>query len=257
MKTTIFYFSGTGNCLRIARDLAAQLADANVVSIARAVKGDIDTSADRIGLVFPVYAFNPPLIVLDFISKLKAPPEKYIFAITTYGGVSGSTLWQAARHLKRKGLRLSAGFGIRMPNNYTPLGEAIPVEKQEEFFAAELKKAGEIAGIVRDGRTQKIEGSNPLWFLAGVVLYPLMLKVTRSEDKNFRADEKCNGCGTCAKVCPVNNIAMVDKKPVWLHKCEQCFACLQWCPQEAIQCGKNTAGRKRYHNPAVSLKDFL
>jgi ferredoxin len=257
MKTTIFYFSGTGNCLKIARDLAAQLKDAEVVSVAKAVKGEIDISADRIGLVFPVYAFNPPLIVLDFIRKLQAPFDKYIFAITTYAGAQGCALWQVARHLKQKGLNLSAGFGILMPSNYTPFGGAIPLEKQEELFAAAFKRTGEIADIVRQGRPHKMEGSNPLWYLVGRALYPPMLKMTRSEDKHFRSDEKCNNCGICEKVCPVNNIAMAEKKPVWLHKCEQCFACLQWCPQEAIQCGKNTAGRKRYHNPAVSLKDFL
>jgi len=28
---------------------------------------------------------------------------------------------------------------------------------------------------------------------------------------------------------------MFDGRPVWQHHCEQCFACLQWCPKEAIQ----------------------
>jgi len=58
-------------------------------------------------------------------------------------------------------------------------------------------------------------------------------------------------------VCPVGNIRMENKKPVWQHKCEQCLACLHWCPEEAIQCGRRTEGRKRYRNPEVNVKDFM
>ncbi|MCB2357259.1 hypothetical protein [Clostridium estertheticum] len=42
-----------------------------------------------------------------------------------------------------------------------------------------------------------------------------------------------------------------------MGKCEQCFACLQWCPQKAIQYGKKTAMRKRYHHPDVEIADIL
>ena len=75
-------------------------------------------------------------------------------------------------------------------------------------------------------------------------------------DKDFFSDEKCNGCGICSKVCPVNNIEIIKAKPVWMHRCEQCMACLQWCPQEAIQYGKNTTGRTRYRHPSVKLEDI-
>ncbi len=50
---------------------------------------------------------------------------------------------------------------------------------------------------------------------------------------------------------------MEEKKPMWLHKCEQCYACLQWCPQESIQIGKKTSNRARYHHLEVSLKDMI
>jgi MinD superfamily P-loop ATPase len=76
-------------------------------------------------------------------------------------------------------------------------------------------------------------------------------------DKSFFADEKCTACGICAKLCPSINIAITDGRPAWQHRCEQCFACLQWCPEEAIQYGKNTKNKKRYHHPEISLKDIL
>ncbi|MBN1673737.1 MAG: hypothetical protein JXR37_22005 [Kiritimatiellae bacterium] len=48
-----------------------------------------------------------------------------------------------------------------------------------------------------------------------------------------------------------------NEKPSWLHRCEQCLACLHWCPQEAIQVGKKTVGRARYHHPDVRARDLM
>ena len=56
-------------------------------------------------------------------------------------------------------------------------------------------------------------------------------------DWALNVDENCTGCGICANVCPVGNIHMADRMPVWQHGCEQCFACLHWCPKEALQFG--------------------
>jgi Pyruvate/2-oxoacid:ferredoxin oxidoreductase delta subunit len=50
---------------------------------------------------------------------------------------------------------------------------------------------------------------------------------------------------------------MANGKPIWQHRCEQCFACLQWCPEESIQYGKKTQKKKRYHHPEIKLSDML
>ena len=76
-------------------------------------------------------------------------------------------------------------------------------------------------------------------------------------DSGFYADENCINCQTCEKICPVNNIKMKKKKPVWQHNCEQCFACLQWCPKQAIQFGEHTIGNKRYRHPDVKAADLM
>ena len=76
-------------------------------------------------------------------------------------------------------------------------------------------------------------------------------------DAAFWADDGCTGCGTCAGICPVDNIEMVDGRPVWQHRCEQCFACLQWCPEQALQFGAKTTGATRYHHPDVTPAEML
>lgn len=56
-------------------------------------------------------------------------------------------------------------------------------------------------------------------------------------DRAFTVSAAYNGCGICARVCPVDNIEMADGRPVWQNRCENCLACVNWCPREAIQGG--------------------
>ncbi|MBU0683607.1 MAG: 4Fe-4S binding protein [Candidatus Omnitrophota bacterium] len=45
---------------------------------------------------------------------------------------------------------------------------------------------------------------------------------------------KCNGCGACVDVCPVNAIKIEQKKAVVSEECVGCGACVNECPNEAI-----------------------
>ncbi|OQA89836.1 MAG: ferredoxin [Elusimicrobia bacterium ADurb.Bin231] len=145
-----------------------------------------------------------------------------------------------------------------MPGNYTPLYGAISKEKQQKYFDEEKKKIIKIAEIVKTGKPHKIEKSS---FLVNLIfsdlLYKMMYRNLSKSDINFYADKKCTGCGKCELVCPVNNIKIISGKPEWQHKCEQCMACLQWCPEEAIQFGKKTVSRKRYRHPETGFADFI
>jgi len=259
MKTLIFYFSATGNSLKVARDLANKLEDAQIISISQAISDDcIYPDAQCIGIVYPVYMWGMPLLVADFIERLNTNKGAYIFSIATFGGMSGSALKYTGKKLSLKGMELSAGFLVQMPGNYTPLYGAIPEEKQKEMFKKAEEKIKLIAEIVKEKKKSQIEAS---FFMANWIFSSTLYKIFAPKipmmDGSFWIDEKCNSCGICAKVCPVGNIEIVDGKPVWLHKCEQCLACLQWCPQEAIQFKKSTVGRKRYCHPEAKVEDFM
>jgi ferredoxin len=75
-------------------------------------------------------------------------------------------------------------------------------------------------------------------------------------DMSLSAGDSCNGCGICGKVCPAGNIRIVDGKPEWLHRCENCRACLNWCPRQAIR-GEVFSNRYFYRHPGVKLQDML
>ena len=68
----IFYFTGTGNCLYIARQLAGEGSGTELLSIPQLVKqGKYDFEADEIGIVYPIYGHMPPYMVRQFIQKAK------------------------------------------------------------------------------------------------------------------------------------------------------------------------------------------
>lgn len=258
MKTTIFYFSGTGNSLVVARHIADKLDNTEIIPIAKVIDEKLDLSADRIGIVFPVYMWGLPLIIADFIKKIKTDKDKYIFSVATYGGMAGSTNRQVANILNINNLQLSAGFLVQMPDNYIPFFNIISIEKQEKLFFKEKEKIMQIVDIVKQKKKYKIEKSNfILNFIFSTILYKISSPKIPKMDKSFWTDEKCDSCGICEKVCPVNNIKLESGKPVWQNKCQQCLTCLHFCPKESIQFKQKTQTRKRYKHPDVVVKDFI
>lgn len=77
-KRIIFYFTGTGNSLYIARQLAGE--NAELLSIPQMVKRKYEFEADEIGIVYPIYGHMPPYMVRQFIQKAKLKAE-YKFAV--------------------------------------------------------------------------------------------------------------------------------------------------------------------------------
>lgn len=247
--TTIYYFSATGNSLVVARGIAEKLGNTRLVSMAHKDAESPSPDCHRVGLVFPVYAFGMPLIARRFVKKLKVAGDTYLFAVAVDGGMTCATVKQAQRLFSKQGLLLSSGFAVTMVDNYTPLGGAMPPEKQKVRFEKAARKVDEICAAIEQRRRYIYPGW-PLvnWLFSGL-MYPGWVKNASGDDRKFAPDSNCNGCGICEKVCPVANIQMRDHLPAWQHRCEQCFACLHWCPVAAIQYGKHTA-RPRTVSPS-------
>jgi len=260
MSTELYYFSGTGNSLVVARDIAAKI-NGKLISIPTVMdKESIKIDADVLGIVSPTYCMRMPGIVERFIGKLANLQSKYIFAIVTVGGVAGGILDRLSEAISRRGGSLAAGFVVRMPANYIHDANALPLFLQKRMFRKWEKRADEIANYVLNGKSGRMEKFNPLMtllFSKSIEKQYLRGELNPGIDKNFWTDDKCNGCGICAKVCPVSNIEMVDDRPVWQHHCEKCLTCIQWCPKEAVQFKNVTLKRKRYHHPDVKLSDIL
>ncbi|MCX7748079.1 MAG: EFR1 family ferrodoxin [Clostridia bacterium] len=256
MRTAIYYFSGTGNSLKISQELAQGL-HAQVCPIASAVKSKvINVDAEVVGIVFPVYFLDMPPIVHEFISKLNLKPDTYIFSIINFGGTAGNTLFNLDKLLRTKSMYLSAGFGLKMPDNSIIFATS-PSEQQKMFRDAN-RKLIEISDMVKKRLYAGIEGKN-----SGA--YPLVGKTTGfilervlMVNKKSAKKHKCTGCGLCEEVCPVSNIQVSDNKVIWKDGCAQCFACIHWCPHNAVRYGFVSLNKKRtYRHPDITVKDIM
>lgn len=257
MSATIYYFTGTGNSLKIARDLAESLGDTELIPLAKATEEQLSSDRDTVGIVFPVYAWGPPSVVARFMDKVKIGPDRYVFAVCTCGGSASGTLMKVKKQLGARGIALSSGFVILMPTNYIVWSGSLPEEKQQKMFAKARARVGEICAVVKEKKVQEVEMGGLIGRVITGLVYRFAMGAFPKGDKKFTLLETCNSCGICEKVCPVDNLEMKDGKPSWLHSCEQCLACLQWCPQEAIQVRKKTVGRKRYHHPEIKVNDLM
>ncbi len=257
MHTTLFYYSGTGNSLWVARALADALGKAALFSIPQMKQEQLHVQSDSVGLVFPVHMWGVPAAVLDFIRRLVSDPDQYYFAVAVNAGQVARTLMQLQESMAARGLPLSAGFEIVLPSNYVPWGGPGPADEMSRRFLHASEKVLRIAGYIQGRIIQPVE-RGPWWQrLLFTPIYRMSFPQVAQLDGKFWVDEKCDHCGICARVCPARNIHMVEGRPAWSHHCEQCLACIQWCPQEAIQYGKKTAFYPRYHHPEITLKDII
>ena len=253
----IYYYTGTGNSLWTARALAREIGDTDLIPMSLEAPDGIGAAVDMVGLVFPVHIWGLPRRVVEFVNALITDPTQYYFAVALNAGQVAATLLQLKKSLARKGAVLSAGYEIAMPSNYIPWGGPGPEEKQRLRFAAATEKIRSIAASVRNRVHGPIE-KGPLWQnLLFTFLNRISYGYVPAMDKSFWSDAACNGCGICEAVCPNANIRIAGDKPIWLHRCEQCLACIQWCPQQALQFGKRTPRYQRYHHPEVTLEDTL
>jgi len=242
VKNVIYYFTGRGNSLSIAKALA-QRTDA----VLKPIRGDVQTaglSGGVVGLTFPVVDMGIPAAVRRFIMNLPEDnPPIYLYAVITCGGMPCASMRQLVKLLKRRGLTLSAGWQVKFG-----------LEKMEDGQWNAL--IDDIAGRIAERAPVELPAAGMKDLMMTGLINPIARLMIHSEDKKFLVGEECAGCGVCAKICPVSNIKMENGRPRWQHRCEQCAACFSWCPKAAIS-GSCLAAKTHYTNPGITLEQML
>ena len=263
MDAQIYYFSGTGNSLHVARELKRRMPSISLVPIIGALKeAEIKSTAETVGIIFPIHAHTIPAIVKDFLKKVDLSSANYVFAMATRY-CADKVFKVINRILKKKNQKLNASFAVNTPVNYIPVFSVPTTEEINEIELVLQENLDEIQPII-EGKKEHFEKSNlMLAILANTLLLfnQLLFQSTKyfGMQKSFYADEKCIGCGTCENICLSGKIKLVDKKPVWQNdvSCVYCFACISYCPKMAIQAkGKRTKKKGRYQNPNITAKDI-
>ena len=254
----IFYFSGTGNSAWVARQMAQQLNDhLCFIPDERGGEANYKLRADeKLGFVFPVYAWRVPKFILRFIESMKVENVSYVYFVTTCGDDTGRMDHYFKRAARRKGWDVACGFSVIMPEAYVSLpGFDVDDKLKENRKLWEAKtRLDDIIAFVsesRKGRFDTIPGRLP-WTKSIVLGW--FFNTFLMSHKPFHTNGNCNGCGKCAKVCPLHNIEMEEHsektlRPLWHKDCVGCLRCYHSCPQRAIEYGRFTRGKGQYLHP--------
>lgn len=255
----IYWYSGTGNSLYVAEELAEGLNDSPISFIPFELRPDRNNSdksaADSscLGIVFPVYAWGVPPIVLKWADTLDSDllKGKYVYAVCTCGDEAGMAIEMLRSHLGKKEISLNAAFSVIMPNNYVLMpGFTVDPKKVEEKKLSRCRqRIMEITDIIRKRieTTDVFKGSMPRFKTR--LIYPIF-KAIGIQSNRWRSSGACTGCGKCSLVCPAHNIKMSDdRKPMWGKNCLSCTACYHICPVNAISYGKVAEGKRQYICP--------
>lgn len=233
-KRIILYFTGTGNSLYIARQLADE--NTEIFSIPQMMKqGRHDFAADEIGIVYPIYGHMPPNMVRNFIKQARLLAG-YKFAVLTFGMLdfNAAEIWDNIS--RQSGTTFDYINTIVMVDNWLPNFNMADQIKMDKHIPEQLAKVKEDLGQQKkwvkpatDAARRAHEG-----FMYFSRLDPDIGFLMRSE-KYFQVTDACIGCGICTEVCPRGNYKLTSEGVKGEGDCDFCFSCIHNCPQHAIQ----------------------
>ncbi len=263
MKTTIYYFSATGNSLSIAKKLQQVIQDSELIEIGNALRNNTKITSEKIVFVFPVYAWGPPRIVTEFISTSSFENTKYAYSVCGCAGTACGTNMIIKKLLAKKNVTLTGGYILLEPSNSIDFDPSSGMIKfMDSIKGKEIRQSidlriKDIADTINKSKRSVIEkDSNISNFLSGL-MYVGAIGSFKTIDKKYFVTDECNGCGICSKICKRKNITMIDSKPTFSGNCENCTACLNACPSKSLQSSQKTVGASRYKKKGIKLNELF
>ncbi len=246
-KNVIFCYSGSGNCLDIAKNIAKKLGDTDIVMMRSAPALTDVREAERVGFVFPCYAGGLPGKVEEYARRVAVGHGAYTFAVCSYAGYPGVGLNTIDKIIP---LDYWAGITHQCACIWLlPHGMMLPPMGAEKAQKRSEKLAAKIADDILAGKKSP---KRPGAFFLNKVESMAWPTLTKLKAQKLTATDDCIACGQCERICPRGNISIASGKPQFGTDCIQCLSCLQYCPKQAINMGGASVKRERYHNPNIT-----
>lgn len=266
----IYYFTGTGNSLDVAKRLAALLDDTvRLMDIHES--HPVIESAPSIGFVVPVHNFDIPDAVKDWFRRARFSGsfgQTYFYGLITYGGAEGNARTNLRRACLKKGWDLVYNTMVMVPDNAGPIIRR-PYDLTSLYTLDE--RLARIAEAVKGRRRSHEEEPYSYKMALKTELSKLYLD---SPVVAMKIDHhRCIRCRLCERLCPVENMyfketkkkkdkaAKASKSYAGKMKlrghCIHCLACIHWCPTGAIRMGYIDFMNRQYTNPYIKARELL
>lgn len=258
-NTAVLWYSQTGNTQKCGEVLAKTL-DKKGITVTfgdlRYFDQEKINEFDLIVIGAPVFYYDIPNYVKDFIRSLPDLKGIPVAAYVTYGGPEGNQ-HNAACSILEDVVKLNGvpvGLEAFMTSkSYPPSFEAYAKdlkENQNTLLPDErtYKKVREYAGFIKS----EVENGNALEFKKTLTLrefstyFGPIWWTKQFVDNHFIIENKCVGCGVCAEKCPTDAIDL-DAFSVDTENCVLCFGCINNCEYQAVNMEYNNEKLIGFH----------
>ena len=246
----VLYYSATGNTRYAAEIIAEKLGDTALDLLPRIKAHDYSPiySEKPFVICSPVYVCEMPVFLRDHLKMQRFSGNRRVYFVFSAAGYAGIAGILAEKLIKKKNMKYMGHAELKMPRNYTASNMYPQLETDEikRRIKGAAFKSRIIASVIKKGGRLRARHVFLFETLITLPFTPLWIKFMQPS-KDFYTTDKCIGCGKCASLCPLGNISLENKRPVWEHPCAHCMACIGNCPVEAIEYGNITQDKVKYN----------
>ncbi len=245
-KAVILWYSQTGNTQKCGKVLAKTFEKKGITVIYGDLR-ELDqtkiTDADLIVIGAPVFYYDIPDFVKDFIQSLPDLKGIAVAAYVTFGGPEGNQHNAACSVLE--GLVEKNGVPVGLKTFMTISSYSLSLKanardvktKQNTILPDQntYKNVREYAEFI----TSEVEKGNTSVFKKTLTLREFSTYFGPEwwtklfVDNHYIIEDKCVGCGTCVEKCPTGSIDL-DTFSVNTDACVLCFGCINNCEYLAV-----------------------
>ena len=246
----VLYFSATGNTEFIDQELAKRLDDECLNLLERFQQKDhTPIHSDKPFIICaPVYVCEMPRFMSKYLKEQTFTGSKEVYFIFTSGGYCGISGILAKELFRTKHMVYRGHAEFTMPRNYVA-NDHYPMLPKEEAEERILKAYQQLEQVVSQIRSGSNLTARHVYFFETLITVPFNPVWCRFKftAKDFYVTDACIGCGKCEKLCPLSNIRLEEKKPVWSNQCTHCMTCIGNCPADAIEYGTISQQKEPYN----------
>lgn len=248
----IYCFTGTGNSEFVAKRIEAATGF-ELRLVYEAIRDGVSfepSDGETLVFVTPTHAWRVPRIVEKWVESGKKAKNCKAYFVMTCGSDTGKAEKYAKALCENAGFEFMGVGEVVMPENYVAMFSVPDTAEAKAIVKKAIPVIDGFAGNIAKGEPIPQKRAGLFDGIKSGMVNDVFYKFSVSAAA-FTASDACTSCGKCARVCITHNIKLTDGKPSWGDNCIHCMRCICDCPAAAIEYGRKSVGKPRYHCPEV------